>query len=215
MIHLLTTDYPTTPQKNHSLIPPVQFGEGKGKWALRINKMQNLLLLNHDTSVQSLHASGLDVAQPQNNRAVHTPRSCKWEWKTKGSRWKSSRKGGSETAQTMDSALSLLLSGSVSSSSCFSHASLNSFGRWISLWTCPLKHVSHYFHILSFSKSQMSLVGWQPAEGEQGCLLHSAFIRKPYLCSASELSKAESGSFFSGKSQRVACSPQQPAASMF
>lgn len=111
--------------------------------------------------------------------------------------------------------LSLLLSGSVSSSSCFSHASLNSFGRWISLWTCPLNHVSHYFHILSFSKSQMSFIGWQPAEGEQGCLLHSAFIRNPYLCSASELSKAESGSFFSGKSQRVACSPQQPAASMF
>lgn len=104
MIHLLTTDYPTTPQKNHSLIPPVQFGEGKGKWALCMNKMQNLLLLNHDTSVQSLHASWLDVAQPQNNRAVHTPRSCKWEWKTKGSRWKSSRKGGSETAQAMDSA---------------------------------------------------------------------------------------------------------------
>lgn len=88
------------------------------------------------------------------------------------------------------------------------------------LWT-PLEgglaygRVSRYFHILSFSKSQMSLVGWQPAEGEQGCLLHSAFIRNWYLCSASELSKAESGYFFSGKSQRVACSPQQPAASMF
>ena len=71
--------------KNHSPEEPLsnsssaKSGGGKGKWILCMNKIQNVLLLNRDTPVQSLDPPGLNVVQLQNKRAVRTPKSCKSE----------------------------------------------------------------------------------------------------------------------------------------
>lgn len=107
-----------------------------------------------------------------NHKATRLFTLRKWEWKEKRSRWKSSRKG-----QAMDSAhfpaphwvcfqLFLFLP-SIS-------ALLWKVDLFIDLSSEPCFASPH-------SKSQMSLAGWQPAEAEQGCLLH--FIRNWYLCS--------------------------------
>lgn len=138
--------FKTTPQKKHSLIPPVQ--RGKGKWVLCMKKYK--WLLNRDTPVPSLDPPGLNIIKLRNKKAVCTPKIVNLNERQMGT---DERTQGNEAVSQHDrqwtQPVRLFFNMFVTSFSCFSLACLH-FIRWISLWTSDLNRVLHYFRILSF-----------------------------------------------------------------